>query len=352
MIVRDEADCLERCLASVEGVVDEICVLDTGSGDATVAIARARGARVESFAWCDDFAAARNASLAMASGDWILVLDADEELASSDARRRLEGFARAHPGRAGRVWMVDQSEGDIGRREPLTRFFPRRVRPRYEGSIHEQVTFDGDVPPRASTDVEVWHFGYREDVIARKRKLERNERLLLAELLGNPRDAYLLYQLGRNEARAGNPRAAIEAFGRAFDTVRPDDAFLPGLVQATAYGLRQVGEWEQAYELFTRVGAAFVDDPEMCFLGALLAMDVGHLDLAETGFQRCLEMGRDDGRQPAATCYGAAYNLGVLREVLALNDEARAYYEQALTLRPDHAPSREGLARLAQVAAE
>lgn len=353
MIVRDEADCLERCLASVEGVVDEVCVLDTGSTDATAEIARAHGARVEPFAWCDDFAAARNASLASASGDWILVLDADEELASQDARARLEAFARQHPDHAGRVWMVDRSEREEGgRREPLTRFFPRSAEPRYAGTIHEQLTFDGRTPPRAATGVEVWHFGYSDERIAAKDKLARNERLLLAALREHPRDAYLLYQLGRNQARAGNPRAALEAFGRAFDTVEPDDPFLPGLVQATGYGLRQIGQWEQAYELFTRVGAAFVDDPEMCFLGALLAMDVGHLDLAETGFQRCLEMGQADGRQQAATCYGAAYNLGVMSEVLARTEEARAYYERALALRPDHGPSREGLARLARTSAE
>ena len=80
MIARDEAAQLPRCLASVRGAVDEVVLVDTGSRDRTREIAREHGARVESFAWCDDFAAARNASLARASGDWVLVLDADEEL--------------------------------------------------------------------------------------------------------------------------------------------------------------------------------------------------------------------------------------------------------------------------------
>ena len=81
MIVRDEARCLERCLASARPWVDGIVVLDTGSVDATVEIARRHGARVAHFEWIDDFAAARNAALAASDADWRLVLDADEWIA-------------------------------------------------------------------------------------------------------------------------------------------------------------------------------------------------------------------------------------------------------------------------------
>ncbi|MBC7976187.1 MAG: glycosyltransferase, partial [Myxococcales bacterium] len=78
MIVRDEARSLERCLVSACPWVDEMVVLDTGSVDATRDIARRMGARVERFEWVDDFAAARNASLALSDAAWNLVLDADE----------------------------------------------------------------------------------------------------------------------------------------------------------------------------------------------------------------------------------------------------------------------------------
>ena len=80
LIARDEERFLGACLDSVRGVVDEMIVVDTGSRDATVEIARAAGARVVDFPWFDDFAAARNAALAAATGDWS-VLDADERLA-------------------------------------------------------------------------------------------------------------------------------------------------------------------------------------------------------------------------------------------------------------------------------
>jgi len=78
MIVRDEEHHLEACLRSIQDLVDEIVLVDTGSEDQSVAIARRFGARVFEFAWCDDFAAARNHGLERCRGDWILYIDADE----------------------------------------------------------------------------------------------------------------------------------------------------------------------------------------------------------------------------------------------------------------------------------
>ena len=80
MIVRDEEEHLARCLASVQGVVDEIVIVDTGSIDRSVEIAEGFGARVLHEEWKGDFAAPRNTGIDAAGGDWILVLDADEEL--------------------------------------------------------------------------------------------------------------------------------------------------------------------------------------------------------------------------------------------------------------------------------
>jgi glycosyltransferase involved in cell wall biosynthesis len=78
MIVRDEQANLPRCLASVEGLFDEIVVVDTGSTDRTREVAREFGARVFEFVWVDDFAAARNAALEHATGDYAFWLDADD----------------------------------------------------------------------------------------------------------------------------------------------------------------------------------------------------------------------------------------------------------------------------------
>ena len=74
MIVKNEERFLGQCLASVKDIADEVIVIDTGSTDRTIEIAREHGAQVGHFEWCNDFAAARNASIAPATGDWILFL--------------------------------------------------------------------------------------------------------------------------------------------------------------------------------------------------------------------------------------------------------------------------------------
>ena len=80
MIVKNEQRLLGQCLTSVKDIADELIVIDTGSIDRTIELAREHGAQVGDFEWCDDFAAARNASIATAADEWILFLDADEKL--------------------------------------------------------------------------------------------------------------------------------------------------------------------------------------------------------------------------------------------------------------------------------
>src|SRR5436305_12332456 len=94
LIVRNEQDNLPRCLNSLRGVVDDLIVVDTGSTDGTVEIAEQFGARVFHFPWCDDFAAARNESLSHVESDWIMWIDADDELVQSQPRALRELCAR------------------------------------------------------------------------------------------------------------------------------------------------------------------------------------------------------------------------------------------------------------------
>lgn len=94
MIVKDEADHLGHCLDSVRGLVDEMIVVDTGSRDRTADLARDRGALVFAHPWDGDFSAARNVSIQKASGDWVLVLDADEAIDALDHPRLREALAQ------------------------------------------------------------------------------------------------------------------------------------------------------------------------------------------------------------------------------------------------------------------
>ena len=348
MIVRDEAELLPGCLASVRGVVDEIVLVDTGSRDATPELARAAGARVESRVWSADFSAARNAALELASGDWVLVLDADERLREPQtARKALEEFAARHAGEAGQVLL--HNLGPEGSRALLTRFFPRASEWRYAGRIHERVLRAGAEPPRAPTGIVVEHLGYAPELVAARGKLARNAELLERELESAPGESYLWYQLGRTRALAGEHALALAAFEHALESCADDAPYGAHLLESAAYSLRALGRSQQA--LAWLLNATL--DPRRAdsqFVLGLLALDCGDLVRAEALFRACLllEGTLPEGGEssPGASSVAPAFNLGVMREVLGDPAGARAWYERALRSDPGHAPSLAGLARL------
>ena len=172
-------------------------VLDTGSSDGTPEIARRAGARVDTFHWCDDFSAARNAALQRADADWALVLDADEWLVDGAAALlALRGEPPIYIG----VLRVDNLYGADAARAARSASWLSRVLPRgarYEGRVHEQPPAHW---PRKRLDVTVLHDGYLDG--AMRGKQGRNEALLRQALAEQPRRC-----LSALPARQG-PRAA------------------------------------------------------------------------------------------------------------------------------------------------
>ena len=189
MIVRNEEARLGTCLESVADLADEIIVVDTGSTDATVAVAERYGAKMGAFPWCDDFSAARNVSLEMATGDWILWLDADDIL-PREYHEKIRSLLRPEKDRA--YFLVLDSQGY----EPVTclqaRLFPNLPGARFEYPVHEQISpslirlgvgFE-------ATDVRVVHTGYTTPEVVRE-KQERYLRILERWLEAHP-EAYIV----------------------------------------------------------------------------------------------------------------------------------------------------------------
>lgn len=148
MIVKNEEARLARCLKSVCGAVDEIIILDTGSTDATKAIAREFTPSVYDYAWDDDFAAARNTSFAYATRPFILWLDADDVLESSE-REKLIALKRRLTADVDAVMMpyhtgfgADGKPSLIYERERIIR---RDAGFRFSGVVHEAMAVSGHV---------------------------------------------------------------------------------------------------------------------------------------------------------------------------------------------------------------
>src|SRR5690606_7038665 len=137
VIAKNEEKFLGQCLRSIKGIASQIIVVDTGSTDRTVAIAEEHGAEVHHFTWCDDFSAARNAALEHATGDWVLVLDADEEL-SPEGIAELKQAMNAANTISWRLPIVDAGKESEG-----CTYVPRLFRNApglfYVSRVHEQI---------------------------------------------------------------------------------------------------------------------------------------------------------------------------------------------------------------------
>src|SRR5262245_32836118 len=173
MIMRDEEEHLARCLRSVQGVADEVVIVDTGSTDRSVRIAESFGARVLHEPWRGDFAAPRNTSIDAATGDWILILDADEELIDGAALlplledEGLEGYCLRE------VNFIGEEVGVEAVVNSAFRLFRNRPEYRYDGALHEQIM--GRVDPQGGVTtrfcgVEIHHYGYLEPTQRAKEK--------------------------------------------------------------------------------------------------------------------------------------------------------------------------------------
>jgi len=224
MIVKDEAAVLARCLASLKGIADEVIVLDTGSSDNTPVLAWERGASVFRGEWTDDFAAARNAALECARGEWILWIDADEELvATAETINAL--IDAGHDAYEIEIENLadDRPQGDRFI-HPGLRLFRRGPETRWEGRVHEQVV--GLVGPRLRAEGPfLRHHGYKPSVIEAKGKIARTVSLLEKDLAERPGDAFQSSNLATVLLVAGRPEEAYPHAVRATEGLQTGDAF-------------------------------------------------------------------------------------------------------------------------------
>jgi glycosyltransferase involved in cell wall biosynthesis/FMN phosphatase YigB (HAD superfamily)/tetratricopeptide (TPR) repeat protein len=235
LIVRNEEKFLGQCLQSIRGLAAQIVVVDTGSTDRTVEIAREHGAEVYDFVWADDFSAARNAALEHATGDWILMLDADEEL-SAEGRGKLAPAMSLPAVMAWRLPLVD-----VGREANGFTYVPRFFRNApalfYVGRIHEQVF--SSVQVRCTEwglenrigEATLIHHGYTAEMMRDRNKVERNL-LLLERAIGEmPDEPHLLMHLALELNRSGREAEALERDQEAFDLLssKPPGEIVPEL---------------------------------------------------------------------------------------------------------------------------
>jgi len=335
MIVRDEEAMLPRTLAVARDAVDEIVVVDTGSRDRTVEIAREFGAKVIEREWTGSFAEARNAGFEAASGDWLLFLDADEVLDPADAPLLRE--------LTGKVWreafyLVETNHtGELGDGTAVThnalRVFRNRPEYRFEGRVHEQIAhrLPSRLPERIEpTAIRVDHYGYLGVVRDAKEKSRRNIELLRAQLADAGGNTFLHFNLGSEYAAAGDERRACEEFERAWalladDPGRRERPFVPSLTVRSTKALRFCGRLAEAEARALEGLAMFSDLTDLVFERALIAAAQGDPDRAASLFEDCLARGDAPSRlSPTVGCGGFLALVRLAELEAARGDTERA----------------------------
>ncbi|MGH2965046.1 MAG: glycosyltransferase [Solirubrobacterales bacterium] len=342
LIVRDEERNLPDCLRSIDGVADEVVVVDTGSTDGSVEIARELGARVVSHPWRSDFSEARNVALEVARGEWILYLDADERLRSVDRdavsgrlcdasetafRILLHPFAGATPFFEYRLWRAD----------PEIRF---------RGVIHEQVVDDiNRVAARDGRPVSEWgdleldHLGYDGDQASKHR---RNLPMLRRQLEADPNNIFNWNHLARVLIATGDPDGAEEALEEAVALARVEGS--PSSYSSLAWGELVRLRHDRGADITSLLAEGKVRWPEnwlLVWIEGNILLDAGALEEAAACFERLLvvdvaslpEQGvAYDGRLFGSFAHSS---LGLALFRLGRYEEAAEAYAAASRLEPD-----------------
>ncbi len=372
MIVRDEATLLPDCLRSVQGVVDRVVVVDTGSTDGTAEVARAAGARVIEHAWQDDFAAARNAGLAAVRSGFVLVLDADERLAPGAGRvlrRALRkggfdlGWLPLHDADAMDARPQDVLSGRARRGDP--QWLPRLLRwtpdLAYRGCVHETVADWARERRTRRLAAPIVHLGAVPELREARGKSERNLRLLRRRAESEPEDAGVRAYLSRELERAGQDeeahRIGAEAWGLVLKRRAAGDATVEALLPATVHAeqLLSAGALDAAAEMLDDARTLTEAHPNTLFLSGVRAEqaalgsadEAGALAEAADWYAACLadDAGARIGEAlPGVTGWQARLRLATVKLRQGALEEARAAFERVLRERPEDPEALLGLA--------
>jgi len=365
MIVKNEEANLPDCLRSVGGLFDEVVIVDTGSTDRTREVAASfPKVKLAEFPWIDDFSAARNVSLEHATSDWVMWLDADDRV-DDENREKLKGLfaslplpaypssgSPAHPmGYVMKVLCLPDADGGYTAVDHV-KLFPRHERLRFEYRVHEQILpalrqLGGDV---CFTDIVIRHTGY-QDKEQRKRKLDRDRRILEAELQERPDDPFCLFNLGCIAFEAGDFATVCQLMRKSIDRSHPTDSTVRKCYAMLAHAHRNQNELHSALAVCREGLRVTPDDLELLFHQGLTHHQLGDLASAEACLIRLLSLApRLDSHFSSIDIgirsYTTRHNLAVICSEQGKDDQAELHWRKAIEASPAFLPAWLGLGDL------
>ncbi|AKN33932.1 glycosyl transferase [Clostridium carboxidivorans P7] len=328
MIVKNEEKSLKNCLSKVVSFVDEIIIVDTGSTDNTKKIASEFTDNIYDFQWCNDFSKARNYSISKASGEWILILDADE-VVTDFFRYSIDEFINntLNENKVGRIKRINIMEDSFESKkytEWVNRLFNKNNF-YYEGIIHEQIiSKDGQNYETEQLDITADHIGYTKEVLNRTNKIKRNIDMLKSAVSLNPEDPYLYYQLGKSYYMLKDYKTADLYFEKALTfELNYYLEYVSDLVETYGYSLINSRRYSDAL-IIENASEIYTNNPDFQFVMGLVYMNNAMFEKAVQSFLKCTKF--PCGKVEGVTSFSAYYNIGVIYDVLGVKDKALQYY--------------------------
>lgn len=346
MIAKNEEAHIEAFLSSVKthmgSYPHEIVIVDTGSTDRTVEIAKKYTDKLFFFEWIQDFSAARNFSLSCAANDWILVLDCDEYITDLDTScfsAMISHFPQ-DIGMLSRKNHYEMNATDSIYTDDVERFFNRRYF-HYEGIIHEQVRSRKDKPfQRIALPLTVDHCGYNGSYEELCQKAQRNNELLLKMLEETPDDPYLYFQIGQSYNMLRDDEKACYYYGKGLEyDVDPAAEYVQMMVIGYGYALLHLERYDEALQ-FQNIYEEFGNTADFVSLMGLIYLRNGLLVQAMTEFLKATTF--ETARAEGANSFIPTFNMGCVNEVLGNIDAAVELYRKC----GDFTPARERLQAL------
>jgi|GEM_PF-315795 len=297
MIVKNEEKDLPGCLNSVQNLVDEIIIVDTGSEDKTVEIAKKYNAKIYHFDWIDNFAAARNESLKHCNGEWILYLDADERIKNIDFQKLRYMLKNVESNLGMLVCTIESTHKALDgssevHRGGYPRIFKNLGYPKiqFTGRVHEQISpsLKKHGYGMSMSDIVIEHLGYDQPREVMEAKVNRNYKLLLQHVKEEPVNGYAWFQLGQTLAQMQITEEAENAIKFAIDCGNLSDS----IHASAASTLSQMTGNRKDYQQSLKWAEISLEKaPEQVYGLVLKAYSLLHLNKfkeAENTFQKSL----------------------------------------------------------------
>lgn len=333
MIVKDEEDKLRACLDSVKNVVDEIVIVDTGSVDKTVDIARIYTDKIYSYPWQEDFSAARNFAIDKCSCKWILSLDADECLDTGAGDLRVLITNTASEAFFIPLKNCISPSGSDFNEIGVLRLFRNLPQYRFHGKIHEQISITAQDLVRYSNYPIIIH-SYIEPG-RKQHKRRRNINMITEQLKNQPENQeFLKYYLGCEWLGLGKYQQAYECFRSAYKKLDSTHIFFrSSVIRSLIVCLRQMEKFEEALALCMRETEVYPEYTDLFFDGGVVLEQMGEYEIARRWFKVAVDLGtprilyqHSNGTED----FLAYYHLGHCCQAIGKPEEASQCYQAAL----------------------